>query len=167
MVNVDDGRWRPAGRLAGRRVCLQDAVRRLRKPAGTARWTSTDTVAKPNRLVTCWRRAGNRAWPFGRKQRLKVVVLAERHVAKAERAPAVRGSSRRRRRPKRLELRRQERIFHAAMTPPQSPDKRQRRALPANARENVPRAALLLLLGRVAAGCRFRFNLRRRHRSRP
>jgi hypothetical protein len=31
--------------------------------------------------------------------------------------------------PEEIELRRQERIFHAAMTPPQSPDKRQRRAL--------------------------------------
>jgi ribosome-associated heat shock protein Hsp15 len=59
---------------------------------------------------------------------LKVVGLAERHVAKADARhlyedltpPPT---------PEEIELRRQERLFHAAMTPPQSPDKRERRAL--------------------------------------
>ena len=83
--------------------------------------------AKPNRRL----HVGDEleiSRPFGRKQRLKVLALADRHVAKAEArrlyedltpAPT----------PEQIELRRQERIFHAAMTPPHSPDKRQRRAL--------------------------------------
>jgi ribosome-associated heat shock protein Hsp15 len=66
--------------------------------------------------------------PFGRKQRLKVRALADRHVPKAEARgfyedltpPPT---------PEEIEARRQERLFHAAMTPPHSPDKRQRRVL--------------------------------------
>ena len=84
-------------------------------------------TAKPNRRL----RVGDEleiVRPFGRKQRLRVVVLAERHIAKAEARhlyedltpPPT---------PEEIELRRQERIFPVAMTPPQSPDKRQRRAL--------------------------------------
>ena len=83
--------------------------------------------AKPNRRL----RAGDEleiSRPFGRKQRLKVLALADRHVSKAEArtlyedlTPPPTAAE--------IELRRQERIFHAAMTPPHSPDKRQRRAL--------------------------------------
>ncbi len=66
--------------------------------------------------------------PLGRKQRLKVRVLAERHVAKAEARQLYEDLT-----PpptlEQIEARRQERLFHAAMTPPHSPDKRQRRAL--------------------------------------
>jgi ribosome-associated heat shock protein Hsp15 len=66
--------------------------------------------------------------PFGREQRLVVRGLADRHVAKADArklyedltpAPT----------PEEIELRRQERVFRAAMTAAGSPDKRQRRAL--------------------------------------
>ena len=66
--------------------------------------------------------------PFGRKQRLKVRGLAERHVAKAE-ARALYEDLTPPPTPEEIEARRQERLFHAAMTPPHSPDKRQRRAL--------------------------------------
>jgi len=83
--------------------------------------------AKPNRLV----RVGDEleiSRPFGRKQRLKVLALADRHIARAEARKLYEDLT-----PpptaEELELRRQERIFHAAMTPPHSPDKRQRRAL--------------------------------------
>ena len=83
--------------------------------------------AKPNRHL----RVGDEleiSRPFGRKQILKVVALAERHIAKADArklyedlTPPPTADE--------IELRRQERIFHAAMTPIHSPDKRQRRAL--------------------------------------
>ena len=83
--------------------------------------------AKPNRRL----RVGDEieiGRPLGRKQRLKVLGLAEHNVAKAEArklyadltpAPT----------PEEIEQRRQARLFHAAMTPPHSPDKRQRREL--------------------------------------
>jgi len=83
--------------------------------------------AKPNRRL----RVGDDleiGRPFGRKQRLKVVALAERHVARAE-ARRLYEDLTPPPTPEEIELRRQERLFHAAMTPPQSPDKRQRRAL--------------------------------------
>ncbi len=66
--------------------------------------------------------------PLGRKQRLKVLVLADHHVAKAE-ARALYEDLTPPPTPEEIELRRQNRLFHAAMTPPHSPDKRQRRAL--------------------------------------
>jgi ribosome-associated heat shock protein Hsp15 len=66
--------------------------------------------------------------PLGRKQRLKVLALADRHVAKAE-ARALYEDLTPPPTSEEIELRRQNRLFHAAMTPPHSPDKRQRRAL--------------------------------------
>jgi ribosome-associated heat shock protein Hsp15 len=83
--------------------------------------------AKPNRRL----RLGDElkiGRPFGRKQRLKVVALAERHVARAD-ARRLYEDLTPPPTPEEIELRRQERLFHAAMTPPQSPDKRARRAL--------------------------------------
>ena len=66
--------------------------------------------------------------PYGRKQRIVVRVLADRHKPKAEArqlyedltpAPT----------PEEIEIRRAERIYRAQMTPLKAPDKRQRRAL--------------------------------------
>src|SRR4030095_5848182 len=83
--------------------------------------------AKPNRHV----RPGDEiqiSRPFGRKQRLKVRALSERHVPKAEARqlyedltlpPTA----------EEIEARRLERMYRAAMTPPRAPDKRERRAL--------------------------------------
>ena len=83
--------------------------------------------AKPNRRL----RIGDEleiSRPLGRKQRLKVVALADRHLAKAEARKLYEDLT-----PppttEEIERRRQERIFHAQMTPLHSPDKRQRRAL--------------------------------------
>ena len=83
--------------------------------------------AKPNRLL----RIGDEieiSRAFGRKQRLVVRALADRHVAKAharglyeDLTPAPSAEE--------IELRRMERIYRAAMTPPRAPDKRQRRVL--------------------------------------
>jgi ribosome-associated heat shock protein Hsp15 len=84
-------------------------------------------TAKPNRLV----RVGDEleiGRPFGRKQRLIVRALADRHVAKAQArelyedlTPAPTAEE--------IETRRVERAYRPAMTPPRAPDKRQRRAL--------------------------------------
>jgi ribosome-associated heat shock protein Hsp15 len=82
---------------------------------------------KPNRLLKVGDELQIRR-PFGRKQRLKVVALADRHIARAEArrlyedltpAPT----------PEEIELRRMERIYRAAVTPPKAPDKRERRTL--------------------------------------
>jgi ribosome-associated heat shock protein Hsp15 len=127
MVNVDDG-----GDGVRLDVWLDVAcVFRTRSEAQTACRNGKVDVngqsAKPNRRL----RVGDElviGRPLGRKQRLKVVALAERHIAKAEARRLYQDLT-----PpptaEQIELRRQERIFHAAMTPPQSPDKRQRRAL--------------------------------------
>jgi len=84
-------------------------------------------AAKPNRLL----RVGDEieiSRPFGRKQRLLVRELAERHVARADARRLYEDLT-----PpptqEEIEARRLERIYRAAMTPPRAPDKRQRRAL--------------------------------------
>jgi ribosome-associated heat shock protein Hsp15 len=66
--------------------------------------------------------------PFGRRQKVRVKTLTERHVARAEArelyddlTPAPTAEE--------VEMRRLERIFRAAVTPPRAPDKRERRAL--------------------------------------
>jgi ribosome-associated heat shock protein Hsp15 len=66
--------------------------------------------------------------PLGRKQRVKVLALADRHVAKAEArrlyedlTPPPTAEE--------IEARRAERLYRAATTPMKAPDKRQRRAL--------------------------------------
>jgi ribosome-associated heat shock protein Hsp15 len=83
--------------------------------------------AKPHRLL----RVGDAleiGRPYGRKQRVVVRALADRHTVKAEArrlyedltpAPT----------PDEIEMRRMERIYRAQMRPLKSPDKRQRRAL--------------------------------------
>ncbi len=83
--------------------------------------------AKPNRLV----RVGDDlaiGRPYGRRQRVVVRALADRHVAKAEARllyedltpPAT---------AEEIAMRRLERSYRATMTPSNTPDKRQRRAL--------------------------------------
>jgi ribosome-associated heat shock protein Hsp15 len=83
--------------------------------------------AKPHRLL----RVGDAleiGRPYGRKQRVVVRALADRHTVKAEArrlyedltpAPT----------PDEIEMRRMERLYRAQMRPLKSPDKRQRRAL--------------------------------------
>ena len=84
-------------------------------------------AAKANRLV----RVGDEleiSRLHGRKQRVVVRALADRHVAKAEArrlyedlTPAPTREE--------IDIRRMERMFRAATGPPRAPDKRQRRAL--------------------------------------
>jgi ribosome-associated heat shock protein Hsp15 len=84
-------------------------------------------TAKPNRLV----RPGDElkiSRPFGRKQRIAIRSIGDRHISKADArklyedltpAPS----------PEEVAMRRLERIYRSAMTPPRAPDKRERRAL--------------------------------------
>ena len=84
-------------------------------------------AAKPNRLV----RLGDEleiSRPFGRKQRIVVRGLAQRHVPKAE-ARRLYEDLTPPPTPEEVELRRHERMYRAAATPPRAPDKRERRAL--------------------------------------
>jgi len=83
--------------------------------------------AKPNRLL----RPGDEleiGRPFGRKQRVVVRGLADRHVAKSE-ARLLYEDLTPPPTPEEIETRRLERAYRAAATPPRAPDKRQRRAL--------------------------------------
>ena len=65
--------------------------------------------------------------PFGRKQRIVVRGIAERHVARAEARQLYEDLT-----PKptseEIEARKVERLYRASVTPPKSPDKRDRRA---------------------------------------
>ena len=127
MVNVDD-----AGEGVRLDIWLDVAcVYRTRSEAQKAcrggKVEANGQPAKPNRRL----HVGDEleiSRPFGRKQTLKVLALAERHIAKAE-ARALYEDLTPPPTPEEIELRRQNRLFHAAMTPPHSPDKRQRRAL--------------------------------------
>jgi ribosome-associated heat shock protein Hsp15 len=83
--------------------------------------------ARPNRLI----RPGDEILigrPFGRKQRIAVKGVAERHVAKSD-ARLLYEDLTPTPTPEEIEMRRMERIFRAQMTPPKAPDKRARRAL--------------------------------------
>jgi ribosome-associated heat shock protein Hsp15 len=83
--------------------------------------------AKPNRRM----RLGDVVEigrPFGRKQRLRVAGLADQHLPKAEARKLYEDLT-----PpptaEEVEARRLERMYRAAVTPPRTPDKRQRRAI--------------------------------------
>jgi ribosome-associated heat shock protein Hsp15 len=104
---------------------------RTRSDAQTACKTGRVLVngqpAKPNRRL----RAGDEieiGRPFGRRQRVVVKGLADRHVAKAD-ARKLYDDMTPPPTPEEVEARRLERIYRAAATPPRAPDKRQRRAL--------------------------------------
>lgn len=84
-------------------------------------------TAKPNRVLKLDDEV-QIGRPFGRRQRVVVRGIAGRHVSKADArqlyedltpAPT----------PEEVEMRRLERQYRAAATPPRAPDKRQRRAL--------------------------------------
>jgi ribosome-associated heat shock protein Hsp15 len=66
--------------------------------------------------------------PFGRAQRIRLLTLADRHMPKAD-AHALYLDLTPPPTPEEIELRRLERQYRAAVTPPRAPDKRERRAL--------------------------------------
>jgi ribosome-associated heat shock protein Hsp15 len=84
-------------------------------------------AAKPNRRL----RASDEiliSRPLGRKQRVRVVAFAARHVPKAE-ARLLYEDLTPPPSPEEIAARRMERLFRAATTPLRAPDKRERRAL--------------------------------------
>jgi ribosome-associated heat shock protein Hsp15 len=127
MVNVDDARdgvrldvWLDV-------ACVFKTRSEAQKACRNGKVDINGQAAKPNRRL----RVGDELLitrPLGRKQRLKVVALADRHIEKSQ-ARALYEDLTPPSTPEEIEFRRQERLFHAAMTPPHSPDKRQRRAL--------------------------------------
>ncbi len=66
--------------------------------------------------------------PFARKQTIIVKGIAERHVSKAE-ARLLYEDTTPPPTPEEIAMRKMDRIYRAAMTPPTTPDKRDRRAL--------------------------------------
>ena len=108
-------------------ACLFRTRSEAQKAAKGGKIDVNHQPAKPNRHV----RAGDEidiSRPFGRKQRIKVIALADRHVSKADARTLYEDLT-----PpptaEEMEARRMERLYRAAMTPPKAPDKRQRRAL--------------------------------------
>jgi ribosome-associated heat shock protein Hsp15 len=108
-------------------ACLFKTRSEAQKACKSGKLDVNGQPAKPHRMV----RVGDEieiSRAFGRKQRIVVRRLAERHLARQEArilyedlTPAPTAEE--------VEMRRMERIYRAAMTPPRAPDKRQRRAL--------------------------------------
>jgi ribosome-associated heat shock protein Hsp15 len=127
MVNEDDGGDGVRLDIWLDVACVFRTRSEAQKACRSGKVDANGQTAKPNRQL----RVGDEleiSRPFGRKQRLKVLAVADRHVAKAE-ARRLYEDLTPPPTPEEIEVRRQERLFHAAMTPPHSPDTRQRRAL--------------------------------------
>ena len=112
--------WLDVACLFKTRSDAQDACK-------TGRVSVNGQTAKPNRRM----KPGDELEikrPLGRKQRVRVLGLADRHMPKAEArllfedlTPPPTGEE--------IEARRLARIYRATVTPPTTPDKRQRRAI--------------------------------------
>jgi ribosome-associated heat shock protein Hsp15 len=108
-------------------ACLFKTRSEAQKELKTGRISVNRQPAKPHRLI----RVGDEieiSRPLGRKQRVRVVGLADQHLPRAaarelyeDLTPAPS--------PEEIEARRLARIFRASVTAPNAPDKRQRRAL--------------------------------------
>jgi len=130
MVNEDDA----AAAADGVRLdvwldvaCLFRTRSEAQKACRGGKVAANGQAAKPNRRL----RVGDEleiSRPVGRKQRVRVTALAERHVAKAD-ARRLYDDLTPPPTPEEIEARRMERMFRAATTPPRAPDKRERRAL--------------------------------------
>lgn len=108
-------------------ACLFKTRSEAQKACKSGRIAVNGQHAKPNRLV----REGDTLEirrPFGRMQKLVVRSVADRHIARAD-ARKLYEDLTPPPTPEEIELRRQERIYRAATTPPRAPDKRERREL--------------------------------------
>lgn len=108
-------------------ACLFKTRSEAQKACTAGRVAVNGQSAKANRLL----RIGDQLVinrPLGRKQSVTVKGLAERHVAKAD-ARALYLDTTPPPTPEEIEMRRMERLFHAATTPLHTPEKRERRAL--------------------------------------
>jgi ribosome-associated heat shock protein Hsp15 len=108
-------------------ACLFKTRSEAQQACKTGKIAVNRQPAKPNRRLKVGDEIDiNR--PFGRKQTIRVRALEERHIAKADArhlyedlTPPPTAEE--------IELRKLERMWRAAATPPHSPDKRDRRAL--------------------------------------
>lgn len=108
-------------------ACLFKTRSEAQKACKNGKIDVNGETAKPHRTV----RAGDEiriGRPFGRKQLVRVCGLADRSVSRAD-ARALYEDLTPQPTPAEIEIRRIERIYRAAMTPPKAPDKRDRRAL--------------------------------------
>jgi ribosome-associated heat shock protein Hsp15 len=108
-------------------ACLFKTRSEAQKACKAGRIEVNGQNAKPNRLI----RPGDTIEirrPFGRVQKIQIRGIAERHVARAD-ARQLYEDLTPPPTPEEVEMRRLERIYRAATTPPRAPDKRQRRAL--------------------------------------
>jgi ribosome-associated heat shock protein Hsp15 len=108
-------------------ACLFRTRSEAQKACRAGKVTANGQTVKPNRRL----RAGDELVinrPLGRKQRVRVLKFADRHVARAE-ARLLYEDLTPPPTPEEIEARRQERLYRAATTPLRAPDKRQRRAL--------------------------------------
>jgi ribosome-associated heat shock protein Hsp15 len=108
-------------------ACLFKTRSEAQKACKSGKISINREPAKPHRRL----RIGDHVEinrPFGRKQQVKVVALAERHVARAD-ARSLYEDLTPPPTPDERETRKLERLYRAAMAPPRAPDKRQRRAL--------------------------------------
>jgi len=108
-------------------ACLFKTRSEAKKACEGGKVTVNGQSAKPHRIM----REGDDlliSRPFGRKQHVIVRGLADRHVTKDEARKLYEDLT-----PKptaeEIEVRKMERLYRAAMTPPRAPDKRARRAL--------------------------------------
>jgi ribosome-associated heat shock protein Hsp15 len=108
-------------------ACLFKTRSEAQKACRSGKVDVNGQTAKPNRLI----RPGDELLigrPFGRKQRIVVRDLTDRHLAKADARQLYEDLT-----PKptaeEIEARRFERAYRAAVTPPRAPDKRERRTL--------------------------------------
>jgi ribosome-associated heat shock protein Hsp15 len=108
-------------------ACLFRTRSEAQKACKSGRIDGNGQPAKPHRTV----RVGDAleiSRPFGRKQKIVVRGLAERHVARAD-ARLLYEDLTPPPSPEEIEVRKMERLYRAAMTPPRAPDKRDRRAV--------------------------------------
>ena len=107
-------------------ACLFRTRSEAQKACRMGRVEVNGQPAKPNRAI----RPGDElviGRPLGRKQRVVVRGLADRHVARADARQLYEDLT-----PKptaeEIEMRKMERLYRASVTPPRAPDKRERRA---------------------------------------
>ena len=108
-------------------ACLFKTRSEAQKACRSGKVEVSGQAAKPHRIL----RVGDElriGRPYGRKQRVVVRALADRHVPRAEALQLYEDLT-----PKptaeEIEMRRLERMYRGALTPPRAPNKRARRAL--------------------------------------
>ncbi len=106
-------------------ACLFRTRSEAQQACRTGKIAVNGDTAKPHRVL----KTGEEiviSRPFGRKQTIVVRRLTDRHIAKAD-ARALYEDLTPKPTAEEIEMRRVERIYRAAVTPPHAPDKREQR----------------------------------------